>query len=279
MKKFYEYWNEKVKDWNSSHEKCFNKDIYSQIHKGKKHGLQSIYLPEPYLGDAENCSAVIINKNPGSPIEKLQKNKVGKFLIQEKAHEDYHEFAKKFIYLSKKYPESGDWWMQRVSWIERLSGIKNCATSSKKPFALEVCPWHSDLFNKNDLILKNYKSQYIEYIREMVVAPAEFANSYSDLGIILSVGSFFNYIFGGEILNFKKCVDLNNQSFPNDLKWHYAKSGKPVKVQFTVWKSQTETFYLNFASGAGFNKVPAEKWQDIEKFILEKIEEMGRLCH
>lgn len=263
MKKFYDYWNRKIQEWHSSPQNCFKNDIYNTIYKGVgSNELQSGFLPEPYLGKMDNCSAVIINKNPGSPMC-LQKHKTGRFITEDNAHLDYFEFAQSFPYLTKYKKDGGNWWQERINWIQRLG-----AQGELKPFALEVCPWHSKLFNKSGLNLND--ESYLKYLNEMVIEPAEYANKFSQLKIILSVGGFFNDLY--EKLEFIKVFEINEKTFKDyDLNWHLNKSNNPVKIKFTAWKSPSDTHFLNFASGSGYNKVPAEKWNCIEQFILQAL--------
>lgn len=268
MKKFYDNWNLKIREWSSSPKESFKNDIYSTIYKGiGSNELPPDFLPEPYLGEMENCSAVIINKNPGSPMEVLQHHENGRFITEDNAHLNYYEFAKSFPYLSKYNKDGGNWWQYRQNWIKRL-GVQG----ELKPFALEICQWHSKLFNKRGL---NYSDEsYLKYLNEWVINPAEYANKLSQLGIILSVGSFFNDLY--EKLKFAKVLEISEETYKEYvLKWHLNKSGNPVKVKFTVWKSPNDNYFLNFASGSGYNKIPAEKWKHIEQFILNEIKNIS----
>ncbi len=259
MKTFYDHWNRKIQEWYSSPQECFKNDIHS-IYKGKgANELKPGFLPEPYLGEMENCSAVIINKNPGSPMC-LQKHKKGRFITEDNAHLNYYEFAKSFPYLTKYIKDGGSWWQYRQNWIKRLG-----VYSELKPFALEVCPWHSKLFDKSGMDIND--EAYLEYLNEWVIAPAEYANKLSQLGIILSVGGFFNDLY--EHLGFTKVLEISDETYEeHGLNWHLNKKNNPVKVKFAVWRSFGNNYFLNFASGSGYNKVPAEKWNYIEKYIL-----------
>jgi len=264
MKKFYDYWNQKIRDWHKDQNVCFLEDIYSRIYCGRgKNELAPKFLPEPYLGEMENCSAVIINKNPGSSIDTLQHHESGRFITEDNAHLDYYEFAKSFPYLSKYRKDGGNWWQKRINWIKRM-GVQG----GLSPFALEVCPWHSSLFNKNNLKLDD--ESYLKYLNEFVIEPAESANKFSQLGIILSVGSLFNDLY--EKLLFTNELEISEKTYEKyGLDWHLNIKHNPVKVKFTVWKSPSGNYFLNFASGSGYNQVPAEKWKHIEQFILGEL--------
>lgn len=263
---FQSKWDQKIEDWHKSPKDHFERDIYSKLYQteSEKYKIKPMYMPEPYLGNPNKNSAVIINKNPGSEIHELQNHKTGKFLTNDNAHSNYKNFAIKFPYL-EKYIESdgGKWWIKRKEWIKRLVGKE----SQSNPFALEVCHWHSSLFGKH--ILKQNELFY-DYLIKSTIEPAEAANKNSELGVILSVGGIFNEFY--EKLGFNKELEINQSNFKEyNLKWHLNGKNKPTHIEYTLWKSNTDNYYLNFELGAKYNDVPNIKWKHVEEFLLKKL--------
>jgi hypothetical protein len=269
MEKFHKYWNAKIKDWAFDPVECFNNDIYNCIYRASKpsSSFKIEFLPEPYLGDMANNYAVIINKNPGPEIFDLQHYKVGQFIRDNKAHLDYESFAKKFPYLSGfRTSDGGTWWKHRFNWLRRLSFGKSDGVK-RKPFALELCPWHSNQFSSGSL---NFTPAYWDYLKELVIEPAEYANNNSELGVVTSVGGIFNQIY--QSLGFTRLLQINRDNFRKyNLEWEIKPGKKPTMVEYILWQSPTNHYYLNFESGSRFNQVPPEKWNHVEEFIFSEI--------
>jgi len=261
-------WNTKITAWQKDYLNYYNNDVFKRFLKNTKseeYKMQPEFLIEPYIGDINNCSAVFINKNPGQPIIDLQHWKTGGFLTQHKAHKNYYNFSKNFPYLDNNI--AGNWWDKRVDWINRLANIKS-VKSYKKPFALEICPYHSKLFKTSDIIMSN---DFLEYIKENIIQPAEFANKKSELGVILSVGNTFEYLY--DKIGFKKIIKINQDNY-NDykLEWSFnIKKNLPIKNEYNLWQSKTGAYYLNFVHGSNYNKPPVKKWHDVEIYIIHTI--------
>lgn len=70
---FYEQYDNLLKNWLSSKKRkqMISDDCYFRAEEGKKRSDnvklsdEELEIPEPYLGNPANCSAVIINLNPG----------------------------------------------------------------------------------------------------------------------------------------------------------------------------------------------------------------------
>lgn len=257
-------WNKKVENWQTDYLSYYHTDVFTSFLKkikSDKYKMQPEYLIEPYIGDINNCSAVFINKNPGSPIHLLQHWEKGEFIKKDSAHKDYYNFSKHFPYLDKN--RGGDWWFKRTDWVSRLAQIKGISIS-KKPFALEICPYHSNLFRTSDLIMNE---DFIKYTQENIIKPAEYANKNSELGVILSVGNTFEHVY--EKLGFEKVNTINQDNFKDhNLNWVMNVKDKPTKNEFNLWRSQTGAYYLNFIHGSNYNIPPSEKWNFVEKYLF-----------
>ena len=220
-------WNNKIAAWQKDYLAYYNNDDFTKFLKktiNEEYKMQPEFLIEPYIGDIYKCSAVFINKNPGQPIINLQHWKIGGFLTVYKAHKNYYNFSKKFLYLDDNI--AGNWWSKRVDWVTRLSNIKS-TISSKNPFALEICPYHSKLFKTSDIIMSD---DFLTYVKENIILPAEFANKKSELGIILSVGNTFEHLYNK--IGFKNIIKINQNNYEDyQLGWILnSKNNLPIKM-------------------------------------------------
>lgn len=142
---YLQYWDDFVDQWYLNPIPFFNSNIHpwNQIHS---HLLQQANaLPEPYCGDPYNCSAVIMNYNPGSMTPTLQQHPNGSFILTFKPNFAYKYFAKNFPYLTNPLingtnSTGGGFWKIRDGWIKRLILIKYNIHSNKNPFAIDICP-------------------------------------------------------------------------------------------------------------------------------------------
>lgn len=134
---FYSEWNNLIANWDKN-------PVSLQPLAFGNSGLDFCYLPEPYYGDMNNCSIVIINLNPGGglPEQRWNSTSPGNLVIDVRL-KDYNGYATSFPPLNGNYPTVGkNWWRKRAAWIGRILASKGI-TSIKDPFAIELCPFHS----------------------------------------------------------------------------------------------------------------------------------------
>jgi hypothetical protein len=256
-------WNVAIQDWNKSPEEFFRNDIFSTIYSGKDaFALLPESLPEPYFGNPYKNSAVILNLNPGPVREELQNRLTGTFITQGKAIENYNEFAKGFPYLTNfRNNKGGDWWELRKSWLNRLIKTKTGNQSTLFPFALEICPWHSQSWGKLNLA-KNETKIYLENL----FAIAEAINNNSELKVIVSVGKLYCKIF--DYLGYRKLIEVNRYNFREfGLSYPTNKNAVPADRTFSLYESPAGTLIYNTWHTGG-NKQPTSEWTEIEKFVL-----------
>lgn len=143
-------WDQIILDW-------FDGRIHnSQI--GYEGLIDINYMPEPYLGDIDNCSFVIVNLNPGPGQchSCASKKNVKNTLIYKVFCSSYSTVIKSFPYLKDGKPLGLDnwekspgrkWWRSKERWIMHiLESLPEIFEVSKKdmPFAMELLGWHSD---------------------------------------------------------------------------------------------------------------------------------------
>ena len=151
MKKFITLWNNWIKSWMSSF------STFSKVNMGVYGKYFPVdYMPEPYLGNPNNSSFVIINLNPGRGCchswHYLQS--VSDTLINRVKTKTYSNIAFSFPYLRnqrsiklKNWELNGGriWWKSKIDWINYIycaAGL-DCNIDDIKPFAIELCAWHS----------------------------------------------------------------------------------------------------------------------------------------
>ena len=142
---YYSEWDQIIQNWYSN-----PNALNSLMDKGRS--LSMDHVPEPYYGDMDNCSVVIINLNPGTGLcEQCWKDQNNtSIMVNEIKKSSYSCFAKSFPLLRGKGPEpSINWWKIRKAWIDRILKVKQ-VNSTKMPFAIELVPLHSKSFKIAD---------------------------------------------------------------------------------------------------------------------------------
>lgn len=141
--------------------------------------LCPIHMPEPYWGNPEKCSIVIINYNPGGGLDMSPHTYKGKgapypdnTMIEYVNRKSYSALASDFPLLKTKEELEKDerwwlrsyggrkWWLRKKEWMlhlvqaweeegEKQSNGKEVKwpISIRRPFAIELCGWHSHNWN------------------------------------------------------------------------------------------------------------------------------------
>lgn len=265
---FYEHYDNLVSNWLSSEtrEQIICSDCYFQAEKGKKRSdnvklsNEELEIPEPYLGDPANCSAVIINLNPGMSRKSEARNAFYKQFANDLRAKKYSEIARTFPHLE---PEAIGYkfWNQKNRWIQRLCQLNN-ETAELKPFAVELCPYHSKNWN-GDFITKEVR----DFINQWVLKPALAAIKQSLLPFALAIGKpCFTELktnFGFEEV---KILDpeANIYGWPSNAK------GMNANRYFAILEKDGLKVLCTWCKG-GTNSAPAESFIEIEKTLLKSI--------
>lgn len=270
IKDYIDYYNEFIKEWDKDPEACIQENIYTNYYIGgikldsgkdkSKTKLVAEALPEPYLGNPYNCSAVFINLNPGGAMDCLQKRGTGKFITEGNAVKNYYEFAKDFPYSKKnKYDTNNGgvlFWNKRKDWINRLLSIVKSEKfeSEREPFALELCPWHSNGFG-------GFKSndEFKSYIKEYVFDFAEKVIDNSELGFAISVGKSVKLLL--QELGVKAIEIKNEELVP------LKKDNRPIRREYCYFELSNGKKLLNTWAPGG-NKPPSPAWTYFEEQLI-----------
>ena len=182
---YIKYWNNVVRAWldYDLSDKNFRNEIDNVIGNPKLKGkLRMNHVPGPYMGNPKKASIVILNYNPGGSSDNdytkchqcLRCNRNYYSVINYIDRHGYSGFAKDFPYLNdnvsdelKRSLDGGrEWWNRKKDWINNLTG-----NSTKFPFAMEVCGWHSKKWSANVLKKLNNNLQLEKHIEDTVVEP------------------------------------------------------------------------------------------------------------
>ena len=257
ISEYLENWNIFFEDWIISPEKTFEKDIWSTEHCGKgKTELDPFSLPQPYLGDPENCSVITLNLNPG-PTSTLRLHKEGILVNEFLKRKNYFEYAEFYPQMNlKDYPSN--FWNNQFKWIENITKSKKI---EKLPFAIEICPWHSIKWKS----IKKITPKLKEHIKKNIFDIINEAVKYFTIKTVISVGKTYYNLFQSNEFGFEKIIEISPNNFTNlnGIEWPKNKKGELSKRYFSIWKhKETNIIYYNTYS-LGSNKPPSKNWNEI----------------
>lgn len=259
LKDFIEHNDKLVKEWMNNPLGYCENDVY--FRQGCK--LSMYGMPEPYLGDPFHCSAVIVNINPGRVMKKHNcwctkeesSNFINKYLMSGQSYKDY---ALKFPYLTLPEGERGtNWWESRNNWIKNFYSQEDL-----RPFAIELCPWHSDKWKG----MKCDNEELKAYIDQYIIKPAGEAIKNSELPFGLGVGK--PIINALEELGFQK-KEWTWES-PTLEHWPVSAKGAIKRVYAFLYHKDSDVSFLCTCARGG-NKAPSDKFRKVEMVICEII--------
>lgn len=188
---FYKEWDEVISEWLKCNDPFdAQKNPLTNLNDGT---LSLQHLPEPYYGDMDHPSIVIINLNPGTGLCEqchLRKDKPG-ILVNDVKNLSYSGMAKSFPLdvnnsIVHMPHESINWWKSRLEWISHILNIRKdmgiSIDDNKKPFAIELVPLHSKSFKVSKA------AKYVNKKYFAVLGAIEYAISKSDAQMGLAIG-------------------------------------------------------------------------------------------
>ena len=198
MDDFFEYWDKILKYWREE-EGRIPKSQKFWFDEQNHLGLHRLLMPEPYWGNIDNNSVVFINFNPAGAetatpdddshiSQKENPEKVCGWLSPE-----YSKVAVSFPLLANdpedyKHYKGAEWWQKRVKWMNQF-GIED---NDVKPFAIELCAWHSKKWTGGKYQSKlNSDPEIKTYIKEQFGPWLERALKGSEYHLALCVGKEF----------------------------------------------------------------------------------------
>lgn len=194
IESFFDYTDNLLNRWINNDPKLITDDPYLVQQKSGDGLLTKEFydtMPEPFWGDPDNCSIVMINLNPA------YKEGHDKLFSREKTQtlcpNGYSAFAKSFPILNEdSYNQEGrGWWEGRKKYLDQLiEDYLQLPVNNLRPFAIEVCPWQSKDWrgakgakvNMEDDNLKKHISKY-------VIEPALYAINHSMVDFAIAIGA------------------------------------------------------------------------------------------
>lgn len=191
------------------------------------------HMPEPYWGNPDNCSIVIVNYNPGGGDDmgihtyKFTNGNPNFLPFPPNTMIDY-VYKNSYSSLAKDFPiwkntlknrkwlssyGGRDWWLQKKKWVQHLVDSvdkKEINVEGVPPFAIELCGWHSP--NWPSGIENSSDNSLYESIKNHFVYPLLYAIEKSNSNIAVCIGEQFNYqlfqtCFGNAKLNYKNITN------------------------------------------------------------------------
>lgn len=278
-----DFWEDYLKSWDR------NPAGLATLEKSRGHYFANSkrlspfieYLPEPYYGDPDNISFVVIDLNPAlshfNDCKKLYKAP-GAFLYDffNSHSSSYIAFNKKFSPFNANSISSigtrmevpgAKWWQEkRIKWInkfvDRFLANKPLVKSHSNPFVFELCPWHSDEWD--DAIVTGMNS----FLLNTVFNPAAEAVKKS----ILPFGFCFGKGIGDLLisLGFKVIYQRDNS---NPLsKWPLNNKGNLVNRTYRLLESQNkDVYFLNLYADGTFYAPSKEFIENVDPIIIKDI--------
>lgn len=189
---FISYWDNVSRQWAESGEIPCTERFWFEEQRHLK--LHTQLMPEPYWGDIDCSSVVFLNMNPAGAAEERPEdtchhaNRADKSTVCGLMANDYSAIASKFPISEGEFPIDYDgikWWRRRVEWAKHF-GIH----SERRPFAIELCAWHSRKWTGGKYNRKMYPEIY-RYISEIFAPALRRAIRDAETHLILCVGSEF----------------------------------------------------------------------------------------
>lgn len=254
---FYDSWNSIIKEWLDNEQ---NLNIFMD----KKQSLSIGHVPEPYYGDMDNCSIVVINLNPGVGLCEqcwLEQDKQGTLVNYIKKN-SYSTAAIGFplgSHLSQSpvpMPTASlNWWKSRLLWIDRILDYRGVSREKRnKPFAIELVPLHSKSFNVADA------GDYVENKYSTLLNVIEYALAASDSQMGLAIGKpICETLLKKGYKPIQNGGTIDNPLQPQNLKRYYCvlESPKGRRILCT-WSS-------------GSNKAPSDNLKEYEKNLISRL--------
>ena len=148
-----------------------------------------VFMPEPFMGDPDNCSFVIVNLNPGAGVwhSCINQKAVTGTLINKVATLGYSKAIMDFPYLQDEttvrltnWDDSPGkkWWKSKERWIKHIIKMYEPSYNTGDtiphdlyPFAMEMFAWHTTKWPKS--LNKQMKAggAYGATIKDEVFAP------------------------------------------------------------------------------------------------------------
>ena len=149
IQSFFEHCDDLLNRWSIEDRGLETDDAFLAIQKEGKGLLTKEYfgtMPEPFWGNPDCCSVVMINLNPA--YKEGHESLFSRENTKKRIPNGYSSFAKGFPILDENSynPEGRVWWEGRKKYLDRLVDAyprKKHPDEKRLPFAIEICPWQT----------------------------------------------------------------------------------------------------------------------------------------
>jgi hypothetical protein len=193
---FINYWDNEIRTWHSQGGKITSNESFWN---GIVPNLQDKLMPEPYWGNPEECSVVMLNYNPGgskgepSPKDPCHFNQCNNPLTMAGAMwQQYSKTALTFPWLDKQltgfcaqsyHQATAKWMRKHTEWAYRVCNITTPIDAQPRPFFFDLCAWHSYNWKGN---ISKLPANVISQLGALIFAAI--GHSTKNLGLCVGVG-------------------------------------------------------------------------------------------
>ena len=150
-----------IQFWDQTIASLFTNSLPQNFPMSLGVNIQNNFMPEPFMGDPNNCSFVIVNLNPGAGVchSCFKQQNVSGTLINKVKTKGYSNAVKDFPYLRDgktvgltdwNDSSGSEWWKSKEKWIKHMLNVcdpsynpSNPIPEGYFPFAMELFAWHT----------------------------------------------------------------------------------------------------------------------------------------
>ena len=259
--------------WDQTIESLFANSSVKSLPLNLGIKIQEDYMPEPYMGDPNNCSFVIVNLNPGTGVchSCFKQQDINGTLINKAKTLGYSTAVKDYPYLQEGKVVGLDnwddspgrkWWKSKEWWIKHMLNVCDNSYDPKRPipdgyypFAMELFAWHTKSW-PGALNSKMMKSGIFgTEIFNDVIEPLHEAINNSKFKFAFCVGKPIGSIIG----SFNVFSKINDDPV------------QPIKDTqrfYDIYHDGESCYFLNTWAQGG-NTYPSDKFSEKEKEFVK----------
>ena len=261
-----------IQSWDQTIASLFVNPLITNFPMNLGIKIQNDFIPEPFMGDPNNCSLVIVNLNPGAGVCHScfkQQNIVGTLVNKVKSL-GYSNAVKDFPYLRDgetvgltdwNDSPGRKWWKSKERWIKHMLNI--CVPSYDSnypipddyyPFAMEMFAWHTNSWPSKLNGKMKKDGSFGNTIESDVIEPLYEAIKKSKFKIAICVGKPIGAIIG---------------SFGT---FNMIYSDKPIngnERQYDIYHDGDDCYIINTWAPGG-NTYPSKDFETKEEMIFQK---------
>lgn len=293
---FINYWNNNIQAW-ASHGGMITPDESYWAPYAPKIGIITDLIPEPYYGNPNKCSIVILNYNPGDPsalgrVTQHISNASNPNTVCGRMAPLYSKVALSFPVLGSDNPsnphhvtsgplpyDGRPWWLNKENWLNQVIGYTGI-TSGLNPFALELCGWHSRNWrgvHYSQTLLTEIKNRLEAVLTQSICA------SDTQLGVCIGV-AFGDYVLpalGFDQLPMPTSLNgfINSSKTKNRKKPYYYSLNKDKSRGYRLFKHrETGALMINTWAPGGNGSPSISDFGYFDQMLVQEIYRQRLQC-